>query len=368
MHSDELGAWLRLLGTPGIGRAHARKLLSALGTPEMVLGASFDAVSAVVGDRLAQALRKQDATAVQHTLESTLQWLASDPNKAVLTLGDPDYPPALLQTDDPPLMLYIHGQAAALRHANAIAMVGSRNPTPQGAENARAFARALSDAGVCVVSGLALGIDGAAHEGALAGRTATVAVVATGLDRVYPKQHHALARRIAEQGALVSEYPIGTGPLAGHFPQRNRIIAGLSRATLVVEAALASGSLITAEQALQMGRDVFAIPGSIHSPQSKGCHAMIRQGAKLVESVEHVLEELQGGTGICVAHAPAPVASDDPGCAVTQALGFDPCSLDDMQARTGLDTPTLQARLLELELDGAVARLPGGLFQRRVST
>jgi len=185
---------------------------------------------------------------------------------------------------------------------------------------------------------------------------------------VYPKQHHALARRIAEQGALVSEYPIGTGPLAGHFPQRNRIIAGLSRATLVVEAALASGSLITAEQALQMGRDVFAIPGSIHSPQSKGCHTLIRQGAKLVESVEHVLEELQGGTGICVAHAPAPVASDDPGCAVTQALGFDPCSLDDVQARTGLDTPTLQARLLELELDGAVTRLPGGLFQRRVST
>lgn len=368
MQIDELGAWLRLLGTPGIGRAHARKLLLTLGTPDQVWATSVAGLASIVGERLARELTAQAPNAQDRAIDATLEWLANDPDRAVLTVGDPRYPASLLESEDPPLMLYVHGNWGALQHPHAIAIVGSRNPTPQGAENARAFAKALSEAGVCVISGLALGIDGAAHEGALAGPAPTVAVVATGLDRVYPRAHHALARRITEQGIMVSEYPIGTGPLAANFPQRNRIIAGLSHATLVVEAALASGSLITAEQALQMGRDVLAIPGSIHSPQSKGCHALIRQGAKLVESVEHVLEELQGKAVEWPKSAPSvPQTSGEVTanqCPVLSALGFDPCSFDHLQQRTGLDTPALQARLLEYELDGWVARLPGGLFQR----
>jgi DNA processing protein len=211
-----------------------------------------------------------------------------------------------------------------------------------------------------VVSGLALGIDGAAHTGALEGGGSTIAVVGTGLDTVYPKRHEALARRIAEHGAIVSEYPLGTPPLAAHFPQRNRIISGLSQGTLVVEAAVRSGSLITARMAAEQGREVFAIPGSIHAPQSRGCHALIRQGAKLVESAQDILEDLRlaepGRSG-----PTDPVAGED---SLLSAMGFDPVGLDALQARTGLDTATLQARLLELELDGQVGRLPGGLLQR----
>ena len=253
-------------------------------------------------------------------------------------------------------------------------MVGSRNPTPQGAQNARQFARAFADAGLAVVSGLALGVDGAAHEGALegvgaAGRLATIAVIGTGIDRVYPRQHRELAHRIARQGLIVSEYPLGTPPLAGNFPKRNRLIAGLAQGTLVVEAALQSGSLITARLAVEQGKEVFAIPGSIHSAQSRGCHALIRQGAKLVETAQDVLEELRWPGATTDASAPAHAASGavapahDPD-GLLQALGADPVSLDALLARTGLDTATLQARLLELELDGQVGRLPGGLFQR----
>jgi DNA processing protein len=274
----------------------------------------------------------------------------------------------LLTADDPPLLLYVQGQLSALQGARLVAVVGSRNPTPQGAENARRFACALSAAGVTVVSGLALGVDGAAHLGALEGGSPTLAVVGTGLDRVYPKRHLELAHRIAAQGALISEYPLGTPPLAPNFPKRNRIIAGLSQGTLVVEAALQSGSLITAELATQMGREVFAVPGSIHAAQSKGCHALIRQGAKLVESAQDILEDLR-----YVLPTPPdrhPTADDtvvnasDPPGSLLAAMGFDPVGLDALQARTGWATPDLQAQLLELELDGQVQRLPGALFQR----
>jgi DNA processing protein len=248
----------------------------------------------------------------------------------------------------------------------AVAIVGSRNPTPQGLLNARAFARALAEAGVTVVSGLALGIDGAAHQGALDGAAAdalaTIAVVGTGLDRVYPKRHLELAHRIAERGMILSEYPLGTPPLPGNFPRRNRLIAALGQGTLVVEAALESGSLITARLAAEQGREVFAIPGSIHSPQSRGCHALLRQGAKLVESAQDVLEDLR----FVLPSAPAPALAEeaegeDP---LLHALGFDPVGLDALIARTGIPAPLLQAQLLELELAGRVARLPGGLFQR----
>jgi DNA processing protein len=280
----------------------------------------------------------------------------------------------LLQTEDPPLMLYAVGRLPAA-WPPAVAVVGSRNPTPQGLVNARRFSEALAQAGLTVVSGMALGVDGAAHEGALdaaeAGQLATIAVVGTGLDRVYPKRHLALSHRIAQQGLLLSEYPLGTPPLPPNFPKRNRIIAALSQGTLVVEAALQSGSLITARQAAEQGKEVFAIPGSIHSPQSRGCHALLKQGAKLVETAQDVLEELQlapaSGRLAPTLGGDTP-ADDDEGedadSSLLQALGFDPVGLDVLVARTGIAPAELQARLLEYELSGDVARLPGGLFQR----
>lgn len=381
---QELGAWLRLVLTPGVGPESARRLLAAFGEPQAIFGQSETALCQVLSRPQAQALRAMPPDCAALT-QNTLDWLQADrASRCVLTLGDADYPAALLDIPDPPLMLYALGQTAqlaTLQAQPALAVVGSRNPTPQGADNARAFARSLAASGLVIVSGLALGVDGAAHEGALegagppgaAGRLATLAVVGTGLDRVYPRQHHALAQRIAQQGLLVSEYPLGTPPLAAHFPRRNRLIAGLSQATLVVEAALQSGSLITAQQALEQGRDVMAIPGSIHAPQSKGCHALIKQGAKLVESAQDVLEELRlpmvqaaldlGADGHA-ADAPDGVRADEEDRALLRALGHDPVGLDALQGRCGWPTAQLQARLLELELAGQVGRLPGGLFQR----
>jgi DNA processing protein len=311
----------------------------------------------------------------------TLAWLDAEPlARRVLTLGDLLFPQLLLQTEDPPPLLYAQGRAQVwsdnLLNASinrCLAVVGSRNPSPQGLVNARQFAQALAEAGLTIVSGLALGVDGAAHEGALAGAgpdgLATIAVVGTGLDRVYPRQHRALAHQIAERGVLLSEFALGTTPLAAHFPQRNRIISGLSRGTLVVEAALQSGSLITAQLASEQGREVFAIPGSIHASQSRGCHALIKQGAKLVECAQDVLEELNWESPVdwapqdaVPAQAPGEAAPDV--SPLLQALGHDPSGLDDLQARTGLPTPDLLAQLMTLELQGQVARLPGGLFQR----
>jgi DNA processing protein len=363
MPLHELAAWLRLLGTAGVGADSARKLLAAFGPPESVFQQERPALHAVVGPRLAQALLTppEDLAA---NIDLAANWLAGGSNRHILSLDDTRFAPELLQMADPPLLLYVLGQIETLQHPQRLAIVGSRNPTPQGEQNARQFAQALGEAGVCVVSGLALGVDGAAHEGALAGGAPTLAVVGTGLDRVYPRRHLALAHRIAAQGALISEYPLGTPPLPGNFPRRNRLIAGLSQGALVVEAAMHSGSLITARLAAEQGREVFAIPGSIHAPQSRGCHALIRQGAKLVESAQDILEDLR----ITTPDAPSnPAKIDDPladSDSLLKAMGFDPVSLDALQARTGLDTGTLQARLLELELQGDVGRLPGGLLQR----
>ncbi len=409
---QELDAWLRLALTPGVGNATARRLLSAFGLPANIFAQGRPALQPYVTPAQAAALLREPEGFAE-ALARTRQWLqAPAPGEAVralLVLGDPRYPQLLLETEDPPLMLYVLGAARFLQPGSTpfpavscLAVVGSRNPSAQGAQNAHQFAKALRAAGLSIVSGLALGIDAAAHEGALqaadiqgddstAATPATIAVVGTGLDRVYPRRHLALAHRIASQGLLVSEYPLGTPPLPAHFPKRNRIIAGLSQGTLVVEAAPASGSLITARLASEQGREVFAIPGSIHAPQSRGCHALIRQGAKLVESTEDVLEELhlaipaQAGSAAAEPPAPAryarparspsvsapapalaasaapPAAPDSP---LLQALGHDPAGLDALQARTGLDIATLQVQLLELELGGHVARLPGGLFQR----
>ncbi|MBC5763597.1 DNA-processing protein DprA [Ramlibacter albus] len=367
MDRAELAAWLRLVLTDGLGDNERRKLLAAFGLPQAILEQSQAALEQVVPAARARLLLKEPAD-LQQRLEATLEWLAASPGtRRIVTLADAGYPAALLQTEDPPLMLYMAGRAHESL-GRAVAIVGSRNPTPQGRENAKRFGHAFAEAGVTVVSGLALGIDGAAHEGAIEGAApdllATVAVVGTGLDRVYPRQHHALAHRIAERGLLVSEYPIGTPPIGDNFPRRNRIIAALSQGTLVVEAALKSGSLITARLAAEQGKDVFAVPGSIHSPQSRGCHQLLRQGAKLVESAQDVLEDLRwvpASTRAQDEGGAEPAEGDD---ALLAAMGYEPVSLDALIARTGIPAPTLQAQLLELELAGHVARLPGGLLQR----
>ncbi len=368
MQRDELAAWLRLALTPGLGNAGARTLLQAFGLPAAVFTQAPEALAQVVHDSaLRQALAREPAD-LQALLDTTWRWLQDGAGAhAVIALGDAEYPAPLLEIPDPPLLLYRLGQPARLA-APALAVVGSRNPTAQGLQNARHFARAFAETGITVVSGLALGIDGAAHEGALEGAAddlalATIAVVGTGLDRVYPARHRELAHRIAAHGCLLSEYPLGTPPLAHNFPRRNRLISGLGQGTLVVEAALESGSLITARLASEQGREVFAIPGSIHAPQSRGCHALLRQGAKLVESAQDVLEDLRLAPPLPrdAPDARAQAPQDD---ALLAALGFDPVGLDALIARTGIAAPRLQARLLELELEGEVARLPGGLFQR----
>lgn len=359
---DELAGWLRLLQSRPLGRESMRKLLAAFGSPEAAIAATTAARVAVVGPAAAASLNTSPE-GLDALVETTWRWLhdaLADGAAAhdVLTLGDPRYPPALLHSADPPLLLYASGQLDLLGRP-ALAVVGSRSPTPQGVENARAFSSHLSQSGLCIVSGLAMGIDGAAHEGGLAGGGSTIAVVGTGLDTIYPRRHAALGRRIAEQGLLLSEYPLGTPPLAVNFPSRNRIIAGLAGGTLVVEAALQSGSLITARLALESDREVFAIPGSIHSPQSRGCHALIKQGAKLVETAQDVLEEL---------HLPLPATADSsdeaPANPLLDALGHEPTSLEALVDRTGWSAAELNVRLLDLELEGRVARLPGQRFQR----
>ena len=367
MEREELAAWLRLALTPGLGNAAARRLLAAFGLPGNVFTQSLEALAQVVSSAQAQALHTEPAQ-LRAQLDATHEWLQAQAlaRRAILTLADAAYPASLLNTADPPLMLYLMGEMD-VAWPSAIAVVGSRNPTPQGLANARQFARSFAQAGLTVVSGLALGVDAAAHEGALEaaapGQLATIAVVGTGLDRVYPRQHLELAHRIAQRGLLVSEYPLGTPPLAPNFPRRNRIISALSQGTVVVEAALKSGSLITAHQAAEQGKEVFAIPGSIHSPQSRGCHALLKQGAKLVETAQDVLEELsvphpRPSTTSALEEAPEPEDG------ILTALGFDPVGLDALVARTGVAAAHLQAKLLELELQGDVARLPGGLFQR----
>ena len=355
----EFAAWLRLLETPGVGRASARRLLAACGSPAAVFAAPTATLRELAGSA-APALA-HDPPQWTARLSAAQAWRHGGTSRHVLVLGDAAYPPLLLQTADPPLLLYVEGDLSQLS-APSVAIVGSRHATAQGSDNARALARALGEAGFTVVSGLAQGIDAAAHAGALAGPGMTIAVVGTGLDLVYPKQHRELARRIAERGALVSEFAPGTPPLAENFPQRNRIIAGLAQGTLVVEAALRSGSLITARLANEAGREVFAVPGSIHAPQAKGCHTLIRQGAKLVESVADIVEELRGAHPPQAAAGTLPDSSSDP---LLQALGGDPTTLDALLARTGWSTAELSAQLLEHELQGRVARLPGGLFQRR---
>lgn len=354
--NESLTAWVRLTRIPGIGGAAQRSLLKRFGSPEAVFQTDVVGLSEVVPQRFAQALRSHDCA---QDIDAALRW-AEQPGNSILTLADAEYPSRLLETADPPTLLYAKGNVGLL-NSPGVAIVGSRNPTPQGSRDAESFAGALADAGVTVISGLAAGIDAAAHRGGLKGRGSTVAVVGTGADRVYPASNHDLAQRLASDGLLVSEFPLGTPAIGSNFPRRNRIISGLSIGVLVVEAAMRSGSLITARLAAEQGRDVFAMPGSIHSPLSKGCHRLIKEGAKLVESAEDVLSEL--GLG-----APSESAdtSDPEPDSLLGALGFDPCDIDTIAERSGLTPELLSAMLLQLELDGQVAKLPGGRYQRVV--
>jgi DNA processing protein len=401
---ESLKAWLRLSLTPGVGNITARALLQGFGLPETIFKRSASELQALVSPAISHQLC-QVPEGLEETLDITWEWLrkpaphhaSSAIHKRLLTLADTDYPSSLMLTPDPPCLLYVIGQTqhlhllspAAFKAPSAVAVVGSRNPTPQGRLNAHDFASSLAQAGLTVVSGLALGVDteahrGALHGGSLANPLRTVAVVGTGLDRVYPQQNHALALSIAAQGLLISEYPLNTPPINSNFSKRNRLIAGLSQGCLVVEAATRSGSLITAKQALDMGKEVFAIPGSIHTTVAKGCHDLIKQGAKLVDCAQDILEELKdlpilveksAATEISESASDSDVeaallAADDQTRKVLDHLGHDPVGLDELQMRSGLPTAQLQAELFQLELNGALGRLPGGLYQmlKRAST
>ena len=377
----ETQAWLRLLLTPGLGRTTARKLLAKAGSAEGIWHLPLTVWGECATQAQIRALAELPADWSRHC-ELLAQWLASpapDTLHIIIPLGHPQYPDCLVQTEDPPLLLFVQGPEALLGSSDpwfpypaTLAVVGSRNHTPQGVLNARNLSQTLTDQGLCIVSGLARGIDAAAHEGALKSTARhlplTIAVVGTGLDQVYPKGHTALARQIAQRGLIISEYPLGSEPLPRHFPQRNRIISGLSQGTLVVEAALKSGSLITARLASEQGREVFAIPGSIHAPQYKGCHELIRQGATLVDSAESILQELQGinQPQASITKPQDAIKKEAPinEHPLLKTLGYDPMSLDTLSAHTGWDAAHLQAQLMELELDGVVARMPGGLYQR----
>ncbi len=291
-------------------------------------------------------------------LAETLAWL-DQPGNSLLTLADADYPKPLLEIPDPPALLYCKGRRDLLGRPG-LGIVGSRNATPQGLRDAEAFALSLSDAGLTIVSGLALGIDAAAHRGGLSGSGSSIAVVGTGLDRIYPARNKALAHNLAEHGLILSEFPLGTPPLPGHFPSRNRLISGLSRGVLVVEATTDSGSLITARVAAEQGREVFAIPGSIHSPLARGCHALLKQGAKLVESAADILDELAWQQRIT---APAHISAAAPD-ALLDVMDGAPVTLDTLAQRSGLTLDALSAKLLTLEMEGRIAPLPGGRYQK----
>jgi len=381
MSDARLAAWLRLERASGIGPRTGLKLIEAFGSVDAVFAAGQAALAAHVNPAQARALLAPAPAGFERLAEATLRW-RERPGHRVLALGEPGYPELLAHIPDPPLLLYIKGRVELLA-SPMLAVVGSRNASAQGKANALAFAGSLSGAGLCIVSGLALGIDAAAHEGALKGPGSTVAVIGTGPDLVYPARNRALCERIGVEGCIVSEYPVGTPPLPGNFPKRNRIISGLAAGVLVVEAAAQSGSLITARQAAEQGRDVFAIPGSIHAALAKGCHLLIREGAKLVDTAADVLEAMAMSplarrppppaarcAGPCDAPGAAPKAAPKAAPAGSEALlaalGHDPVEPDILLASLGIGPALLSSQLLALELAGMVERQPGGRVQRVV--
>ena len=364
----EPDAWLALDLIPGLGGEGLRQLLAQFGSPAAVLAQSNSALARIVSAKVAEAIVAGPAAEKR---DAAKKWLEGDANH-LLTLADADYPASLLEISDPPPVLYLKGNRVLLS-TTGIAVVGSRNATPVGLQNAEAFSRALSAAGLTIISGMALGIDAAAHRGGLDGGASSIAVVGTGLDLVYPARNKALARELVEKGLIISEFSLGTPALAQNFPRRNRIISGLSRGVLVVEAALASGSLITARQAAEQGREVFAIPGTIHSPFSKGCHQLIKQGAKLVDDANDILVELQWRNSVASSRTANSTANDgehvesennaddDP---VLLAMGYDPASIDALMERVDLPADQVMLRITELEIEGVITSLPGGKYQR----
>jgi len=366
--TDTLSDWLTLYHAPGVGAVTLQRLLEHFPNPADLQQLGSEQLRQL-GLKQAgiTALRQPDKAAI----EQDLDWHAQ-PGNRIMCCKDHDYPALLLQISAPPPLLYVHGNAALLGEPQ-LAMVGSRNPTGSGRQTATEFARHLSATGLIITSGLALGIDAASHQGALDAGGATIAIMGTGLDRVYPARHRNLARQIAEQGALVSEFPVGTPPLAENFPRRNRIISGLSLGTLVVEAALRSGSLISARNAGEQGREVFAIPGSIHNPLARGCHLLIRQGAKLVETAQDVIDELGAMAGACRDQTTAGQSNDYPGTAreldseyqqLLDIIEFDSISVDQLVTRSGLTPAEVSSMLLQLEMSGYIASSPGGIYNR----
>jgi DNA processing protein len=350
-------AWARLQ-LSGVGPRPLVELLRAFESPEGVLGATRAQWLRHVDARVAALLGMPPEA---DRLQGTLDWLRA-PGHDLIAWGDSDYPAPLLEIGDPPPVIYCMGRRELLRR-QAFAIVGSRNATPQGCADAEAFAAALSAAGLAIVSGLALGIDSAAHRGGLMGAGSSIAVIGTGPDRVYPARNRELAHELAAKGLVLSEFAVGTPPQKQNFPRRNRIVSGLARGVLVVEATLSSGSLITARIAGDQGREVFALPGSIHSPFSKGAHQLIREGAKLVETAQDILEEL-GIASVAAATTATPRTQPRAAMrAILRALGHDPAAPDTIASRTRLSLPDVLAALTELEIDGRVASLPGGIWQ-----
>jgi len=374
-----LADWLRLTLIPGIGGQTQRKLLAAFGLPTAIFNAGHAAVERIAGPKISRLLLDTDCA---EAIGAALEWARKE-NQQILTLADDAYPQTLLQLPDPPSLIYVRGRSELLNRP-ALAIVGSRNASAQGAANAEAFSAALAREGFTIVSGLAHGIDAAAHRGALRAGADTIAVIGTGADRIYPARNRDLALEIAHKGLILSEFPLGTPAVAANFPRRNRIISGLAQGTLVVEAALESGSLITARLAAEQGKEVFTIPGSIHSPLARGCHHLIKQGAKLVETAQDILEELRGSftpdfpgrenpsspPSRTVADDPNTPLHEDPQTASSEAehllshVGHDPCTLDELASRSSFPADKLATLLLMLELNGQIATLPGGRYQR----
>ena len=365
-----LVAWLHLALTPGVGPVTASQLLARFTSPSAIFSASYAALRTLVSDAIARSLLAPMDALQAAAIDAVHAWLA-EPGNHVLTPQDAAWPRLLRAIPDPPVVLYAKGRTDLLAGA-ALAIVGSRNATVQGRLTATAFAEAMSHAGFSIVSGLALGIDAAAHEGGLRGPGSTIAVVGTGADRIYPRRNRELAHRIVSAGCVLSEYPLGTPAIAANFPKRNRIISGIACGVLVVEAAAESGSLITAGLAVNQGREVFAIPGSIHAPLAKGCHQLIREGACLTETAGALLAAL-AASPLVRAELPAAAPAPDPPGAPDQAadcagllatLGQGPIHGDLLAELTDMPVGKLLAQLTALELAGQIERLPGGLFQR----
>lgn len=363
IEESDVALWISLNFIPGLGNAGICQLLAKFGSPEAIFSAKSHQLREVVDENIAQKILNGINVEL---IQPTLDWLQKD-NANIVTLADDSYPKSLLEISNPPVLLYAIGNLRWLNHPS-IAIVGSRNSTPQGEKNAEDFAESLCNYGLCVVSGMALGIDAAAHRGAIKANGATIAVVGTGLDIVYPARHRDLAHKIAERGLILSEFPLGTPSKAQNFPRRNRIISGLSLGCLVVEANVDSGSLITARMAIEHGREVFAIPGSIHSPVAKGCHQLIKQGAKLVENTEDVVEELKN---LLPSISPLGLIPQTEGNVsepntVLTCMGFDAIDFETILVLSGLTTEALSAMLMVMELEGKVTTLGGGKYQRLI--